>query len=239
MLQIHSIILWAKPKKEDFDTTVMRAYSTMQVLRDFGDEINPTFLAVAKKKDVEPFDWNYEGFRNLVKTGLNREGTESFPELGHSFSFFSSLNERDSAAISMTVGVTNPNFKNTLVVNLPKSLSLYDDSAIAEKLISTFKRCTTVFEPFWGCLVNKVNLRRFDEYIVNGMPSAAHWMNYWGSEIVERLNEERIKQSPTYKLDKLNGGYIVQLKNKPINDEDEDDRDIQDKANEYFDFKLS
>jgi len=103
-----------------------------------------------------------------------------------------------------------------------------------EKLILLFKECITVFEPFWGGISNSLNIRRYDGYWGDILPTTIHWVNYFGNQVSEALGEAKILSSPTYFKEKYNSGYFVLLKEEPINDESEEDLDLQQKANIHF-----
>lgn len=234
MIQMHTMVLWSETRVEKFDVIVRRAFDTMQALKEFGIELSPNYLTVARKKNAKPFEWSFKAFEEVVKNGLNKEGKNVFQKLGYSFSFFSSLIEKESASINMTVGVTNSKFKNTLVVNLPQSLPIFNDSIVIEKLIRVFKDCTITFEPFWGCIANKANSRRFDGYLNDVLPTTTHWVNYWGKDIVNRLDVQKLEKEQTFLIENLGDGYFLKLKETPINNECTADILLQDKANNYF-----
>ncbi len=164
MLQVHSMLLWANAKNEEFKTSVDRAYALIMALKEFGTELSPNYLTAKRKKDAKVFDYTYEMLEDLIRKGVNKEGKTVFADLGYSVSFFSSLVEKDSAGISLRVGTTNPRFNNNLVVNLPQTYSIYVDTATGERLINLFKKCVEIFDPFWGCLGNGINVRRYDGY---------------------------------------------------------------------------
>lgn len=88
MLQLQTMILWSKPKEKDFENLAKTAYRIMEVLKEFGSEVEPKYLTVNRKKDAFPFEWSYENFRNTLKKGVNKEGDVEFPELGYSIDFF-------------------------------------------------------------------------------------------------------------------------------------------------------
>jgi hypothetical protein len=228
------MILWAEPRDEEFDTIIRRAFDTMQALKEFGTEISPNFLTAKRKIDAKPFEWSFKTFEEAVKNGLNKDGENVFPDLGYSISFFSSCVEKDSASISMTIGVSNSKFKNTLVVNLPQSLPLFNNFIVNDKLIQTFKNCVTIFKPFWGCIANKTNSRRFDGYLNDILPTTTHWVNYWGKDIVKKLGAEKFEKEQGFLIEDLEDGYFLKLKETPINDESADDILSQVRVNKYF-----
>jgi hypothetical protein len=234
MLQSHSLILWANASNEEFQVSLNKAHDLLLALKDFGPELSPNYLPANRKKDVTNFDWSLETLQELFKKGINKEGEIAFPDLGYELSFFSSLDEDESAGISMTLGVRNNKFINNFVVDLPLSLPIYESLEVNKRLITVFKECVRIFNPFWACIGNDVNLRRYDGYWGNKLPTAIHWVNYFGSEVSKTFGDVKITSSPTYIKEKFHSGYLLLLKNGPINDEIEDDVKLQHRANKHF-----
>lgn len=236
MIQVHSMILWANAKNEDFKTSVDCAYALIMALKEFGTELSPNYLTAKRKKEAKLFDYNYETLEELLRKGVNKEGKTVFADLGYSVSFFSSFVEKDSAGISLHVGTTNPRFKNNLVVNLPQTCPIYIDTIIGERIINLFKKCVEIFDPFWGCLSNATNVNRYDGYWGDTLPTSIHWINYFGENIIKQFSVKKIEKSPLYRVEKLSKGYFLQLKTTPIDNNNEEDIKIQIKANKYFGF---
>ncbi len=234
MIQRHSLILWANPSNEDFHVSLAKANNLLLALKEFGPEIAPNYITSKRKKDALNFDWNANTLEELLKKGINKEGNNQFLDLGYRMSFFSSLREDDSASISLLVGASNSCTTNSLIVNLPLTLPVYESSDINDKLISTFKECVEIFDPFWACIGNNVNVRRFDGYWRDDLPTAIHWVNYFGNGICKIFGDKKIESAPTSSIEKFHLGYIVKLKDSPLNDEIEDDIELQKKVNEYF-----
>lgn len=239
MLQVHSIILWAPARDEEFDSVAERAYAILTELKNFGEELSPNYLKVMRKKDAKPIELTPAIFKDILRKNINKEGKMEFPDLGYTVGFFSSLINKKSAGISMTIGVTNPKFTNTLTINTPQEFPVYTDVVVAENLVYTFKKCVEIFEPFWGSIVNNVNGDRVSRFCNKSLPTTTHWANFFGSDIVKRLGESRIAQAPVQNAERLGSGYFIRLKELPINDECEDDIKIQIQANSYFGFSDS
>ena len=235
MLQTHSMILWAKPRKEDFNLSVDKAYSILKTLEEFGTELNPKYLKARRKKDAKVYDGTYETLKELLRKGVNKEGQTVFLDLGYSIGFFSSLVNKDAAGISISVGKTHPDFINTVVVNLPQSLSVHD-LLVAEKLIQIFKKCIEIFDPYWGCIGNNINVQRFNGFWKENLPTTIHWVNFFGKDIVNQLGVRKIEQAPIYKTETLGDGYFIRLKENPIKDDSKEDINIQSEMNFYFGF---
>jgi len=234
MVQINTMIFWAEPQNEEINVVIKKAYDTLQLLKEFGTEISPNYLTVLRKKDAKLFEWSYERFVETIEKKIKKRGENSFSDLGYSLSFFSSLIEKDSASIGITFGISDPKFFNTFIVNLPESMEIHDDIELAERISCTFKKCIDVFKPFWGCISNKANSRRYDGYMKDDLPTTTHWMNYWGEGIINRLGFQKFNNVPSFNSENLYGGYFFKLKEFPINDNDPDDILLQKKINEYF-----
>lgn len=235
-LQTHTLILWAHPNNESFKSTIERAYSVLVLLRDFGDELSPNFLTVKSKADAKPFDVKLENLENVIRKGVNKEGGSNFPELGYRISFFSSLDDKNSAKISLTIGTSNPQLKNSLVINFPQNFHLYQDEALREKVMKLFKELSSVFNPYWGCIQNDVNANRLDVLWDKSLPTSIHWANFFGFDIVNLLGVARVQSAPISEVLKASAGYFIKLKDTPIDDNDIRDVKLQESINVYFGF---
>ncbi len=231
MLQTHSMILWARPAVEDFETTVTKVHQLLLALQAFGPEISANYKTVRRKKDARPFVLSKETLIELIKA---KAVSSNMDDLGYRISFFSSLNDNDAAGIGLTVGVSSPKFYNTFIINLPQSLPVYSNIEINQRLVATFKQCITIFDPFWGCVSNHVNSNRYNSHFHNDLPVTIHWLNYFGNDIVERIGEEKIKAAPLKTVERHHNGYFLELKDMPIDDEVEADIKLQTTANNYF-----
>ncbi len=234
MLQRHSLILWANASNEDFQISLNKAHELLLALKKFGPELIPNYIVAKRKKESQNFDWSLDTLQGLLQKGINKEDETVFPDLGYRVSFFSSLKEDDSAGISMLVGASNSSIINNFIVNLPLSLPIYESSEVKKRLITLFKECVSIFNPFWACIGNNVNLRRYDGYWGDKLPTAIHWLNYFGSDVSKTLGDAKITLSPTYFKGKFYSGYLIELKDGPIDDEDEDDIKLQQRANKHF-----
>lgn len=236
MVQTYTMILWAQPKKEDFETVVKKAYATLQSLAKYGEDISPKYLTAARKKDALPFQWSYGAFRELVAGSVNKEGGKVFSELGYTFSFFSSLNNKESAGISMTTGMVNPRFKNTFTLNFPQSYNMSDPDK-AEKAAAAFSDCISAFEPFWGCVANSANSLRFSGYYREGLPTSFHWLNYFGGEITGKLGKDKLEKLPIHTARAVADGYLLRLDQAPLDDENSEAISKQKQVNELLGLK--
>lgn len=224
MIQRHSIILWRKAEREDksFEETAREAYEVLTLLQDYPQELRPNYLTAKTKKDIREFDWNYENFRNILKKGINKEGENVFKDLGYSVSFFSSMNEENSAAFSMTVGNKFEKVYNTLVIDLPLSVNLYDKKT-AEMTGNLFRRLAQLYMPFWGCISNKALSRRYGKYLEGNLPTTVHWMNYWSEDIIHAVGMEKIQKSIEGNQEIAFKNGILSIKDTALDADKEDD----------------
>ncbi len=233
-MQSHIIILWAEARNEGMKSILDRTYALLTAFREYGPELSPNYIKAYHKKDAKPYDWTYETLGELLRKGLDKR---VFPDLGYTIGFFSSFNDDEAAGISITTGVANRRFKNTLRVDLPLSLPIYDNPSVIEKLMYLFKKIVCIFDPFWGCIVNDINIKRYNGYWRNLLPTTVHWVNFFGESIVKELGIERIKKAQVHTVKTLNKGFFMRVKEFPIDDFSKEDLDIQVNINKYFGFK--
>ena len=195
MVQRHSIILWKKAESEDrsFEEISKEAYDTLNLFQDYPQNLKPNYLTVKSKKDIKEFSWNYENFSSILKKGVNKEDENVFENLGYSISFFSSMDEKDSCVFQMIVGNKNDKFYNTLIINLPLSLNLYDKET-ADIIRLLFEKLVSSYMPYWGCISNKALSRKYGKYLEGNIPTKVHWINYWSEDIIGEIGMERIQK---------------------------------------------
>jgi hypothetical protein len=231
VLQTYSMILWAKANHEDFKVTVDKAYRLLSSLKEYGTELSPNYLPAFRKKEVKPYELDRETLGNLLKKGVNKEGERTSPYLGYHVSFFSALNDDDSAGISLTIGMNDPSFTNSLVIHFPPSLNIFDRD-ISERLIALFKNCVKIISPFWGGIISSYTIRRYATIYKNNLPTTIHWVNFWGEDIIHRISEDKINKASLHSLEKIDSkGYILILKHIPIDDNSEEDIRLQSEVN--------
>jgi hypothetical protein len=227
MIPYYSLILWAKPKQEEFKVTVDKTYALLASLKQFGPELSPNYLPAWKKKDTKIYDLTYQSLEELIKNKAIKEGKLIFKDLGYSLQFFSSLVDDESAGISLSIGVNNPKFSNTFNLDLPLTMDIFNEE-ISLRLIGLFKKCVKLFDPYWGCILNSFTLRRLEHLYVNNVPTTVHWVNYWGNDLVNKITEDRIMMSSLFLKEKIDDkGMLLILKKKPIDESNEEDIKIQ------------
>lgn len=234
IIETNSLVLWAKASNEDFSSIVEKAYSVLSVMKNFGDEFGPNYLTGHRRKNVNTFDLNHKTLGKVIASGINKERGTEFPTLGYEISFVSSLKVKEATRISMTVGVSNPIFVNNLVVDFSEQLDLFNNIELCDKITELFRNCCQAFNPYWGCVVNNVNMNRFESLYGRKLPSSIHWINYFGRDIVNLLGIEEIESAPAFSIEKLGLGYCIRMQKKSICDSNLEDIKKQATINNYF-----
>lgn len=235
MVQRHSIILWRKPDKRDknFEEISTEAYEVLNSFQDYPQELRPNYLTAKTKKDIKRFDWSYENFSNVLKKGVNKEGKNTFENLGYTISFFSSMDEKDSCTFQMRVGNKNEKFYNTLIINLPLSLNLYDEK-VAVKIGDLFEKLVQIYIPYWGCVSNKELSRKYGKFLEGNLPTTIHWMNYWSKDIILAIGMEKIQKIiDNNTIIKFKNG-ILSIKNMALDADNELDIRVHDELHKQF-----
>lgn len=221
MIHSHNLVLWRMPDGPERES-IERGFAILKALMEFRSEFAPNYVAVKRKRDAKEFNGELADYENLVFENMNKEGKLVFPYLGSTFSLFSSMNERNSTGISLTVGMVNARFFNTLILSLPESY-IADGGLHSPTTLELFKLCVRSFQPFWGAVINKSNVRRFGDLWAVEKPTTVHWMNYFDSKLAEKIGVERIQKAGLYRVENLDDGLFLQIAEYPINDDSEDD----------------
>lgn len=224
MLQKHSMILWRKAERSDkrFEEIAKETYKVVDLFQNYPQEMRPNFLTGKTQKDVKEFEWNYENFCNVLKKGINKEGENIFEDLGYAVSFFSSMDEKESYGFQIEAGNKNERFYNTLIINLPLSLNLFEKKN-CEKITRLFEELALVYKPFWGCVSNNALSRRYGRFLEGNLPTTVHWVNYWSEDIVETIGMEKIQKvvdgNPMISFQK--GIFLIKDKALDVNKEED------------------
>lgn len=206
-----TMLLWSEASEETLDSQAEKVYSSLIALSRI-DNLVPTFETAKKKKNVKKFDLSYENVKKIIEDKRDKQ----FPALGSTFSFFSSLSDKDSSSISFSVGITDKRFSNTFV------LEFHADSA--DWCISLFKELVLLNDPYFGCITNSDYMEYFSTK--EKKPLHIFWINYWKENIAREMgipnDDELCKQIKTYAHDfsKLGNGYYCQSKEMPFDELD-------------------
>lgn len=216
-MEKHTLLFWSPPSSETFDILANKGYQIISALKKFGTELHPNYLSANKKSEATKFDFSREMLEESLRKSVNKEGKEEFPHLGYGMQFFSSLNESESSSISIRIGNTNPRFKNTVVIGLSQEFDVMNTS---DRLTTLFTELIEVLHPFWGAIVNDKNSNRYEGFWKNNMPTTVHWLNFFGSDLVNRIGAKKIQKADWHRVQQISEGYYLQLSAEPILDAD-------------------
>jgi hypothetical protein len=218
-MQRFSIILWARPYEKDMPIEEMTDFSfqILSALQNYGWELAPKYLPARKKSLVKEFELNHDNVKARLEKAVNKAdyGEQIFWDLGRHISFFSSLDDKLSSRISLTVGVSNNQFINSLVVSLPRE-EFSGFNARKTDFEGLFRNLIILFNPYFAFIVNKRN-----EQISEGFwdekkqkPTYVHWMNYYDATIAKNIGAKKLLALE--EMEKLGNGYFYKLQDEPI-----------------------
>ena len=220
-------------KDKTFDEIVKEAYEVLNLFQDYSCELRPNYLTAETKKATKAFHWNFENFKEKLKEGVNREGKNVFEDLGYSISFFSSMNDLESCGFLMCTGNKKQKFYNSLIIELPISLNLYDKKA-AEMISNLFEKLVQVYEPFFGCVSNKALIRKYGRYLNENLPATVDWINYWSEDILCTVGMHKIQKLVERNPEVVLKNGILKIKDTAINLEEEADIKYHDELHEQL-----
>ncbi len=234
MQQEHSLIFWSKAKADEtFDEAAEKAYRLMQLFMTKDEDFFPKYKVPSRGENKDlPFEWTFENFKNVLRKGSNREGKVEFLDLGYSVIFASSLQRKDQTSIKLRVGTQHSRFSNTMIVKFPDN-SYLSEKEQAGRLEELFKDCIPLFDPYWAAIINRDNTMKPQN---NDIPlnKFVHWLNYWASNLVDEIGEDRLKVAPLFSTEKWHDGYLIKLHENPIDIESPAELEAQRAAKEYF-----
>lgn len=157
----------------------------------------PKYETTMRKKQAEQIEWSYEKFCDIVRKNVNQESGGVFSDLGYRICFFSSKNNNKSASISLSIGNRNPKFVNSCIIEMPLDLEVFSNNE-SKNLADIFYECVKTFHPFWGCISNDQNARKYGRFLIDHKPSSVHWINYWSDSICKQIGMKRINEVIKY-----------------------------------------
>lgn len=212
MVDTYTMVLWAKSNKFSVDTQSKQVFDILTLLGQI-DYLKPRYQTVFRKKDAIEFELTIENVKTLI---LNKRDKQ-FPELGSQISFFTSLNEDESAGISISIGSSNSRFVNSVVIDLnwdykKMNLSKFDE------LEFIFKGLINIFKPFYGCVASNSDSEKYNEYFDDRIdkPNSIFDMNFFGKDIIEKINRYDKILKKVYEYQEIDGGYFIRLLKEPL-----------------------
>lgn len=230
MIDTYTMVLWAKSNKFSVDTQSKQVFDILTLLEQI-DYLKPRYQTVSRKKEAIEFDLTIENVRTLIISKLDKQ----FPDLGSRISFFTSLNENESAGISISVGVSNTKFVNSIVIDLnwdykKMTLNKFDELEVL------FKDLINIFKPFYGCVTSSSNSEEYDEYFdnINSKPHSIFDMNFFGKDIIKKINGYDKILKKVYEYQETDGGYFIRLLKEPLDISNVDHIKLQKKINKLI-----
>lgn len=230
MIDTYEMILWANPKENSLDDQAEQLFNILMALYKI-DYLKPKYQTVRRKKDAVEFDLTLENVKNLIARKKNKQ----FPDLGSIISFFTSLNDNESVGISITTGVSNLKFQNTLIINF--NTDLKENKIVTyDELTDLFKIMVKIFNPFYGCITCKSNRNLFGGYFDNDnkKPYSIFDVNYWDMSIVNKLNPISKYSSQIYEFEEIDCGIFLRLQKELINVSNINHVEFQKKINDLI-----
>lgn len=227
MKDTYQMILWARAREDSIDNQAEQVFNILTTLNKI-DYLKPRYQTVRRKRDAVEFDLTFENIRNLIIKKRDKQ----FPYLGSLIGFFSSLNNDEATGTSISIGVSNPRFINSVVINLNRDykemeLEKYDE------LEWLFKTLIVQFKPYYGCVVSRSIGDKYDGYYNNAkdIPKSIYDLNYWGRDIVEKLKITEEKLLNIYDYEEIDEGYYLRFQKKPMDALNEAHMRLQKKIN--------
>lgn len=208
------------PKEEKFETVAREGYKIMILLKSAGLGVEPKYVTVRKKEDAKLFEWSYEEFAKLLK-----KEEQAMKELGYVISFFSSLDEKSAAGITLCTGVSFKALNNHLDIRFPCEMNFNHTNV--ERIELLFKQCIKILRPYYGEIINNKNIDRFGTSMRKGKPTTVHWMNYYATPELLRILDKAEDEYTFYKKENFQDGCYFRIKDLPINDDSEEDVKLQ------------
>lgn len=212
MVDTYTMILWAKANNDKLDIQAKQVFKILNILNQIS-YLKPRYLSAYKKKDIIDFKLTLDNVERLIIQKKDKH----FTELGSKFSFFTSLNDENSAGISISIGVSKPGFQNNIVIELNTD---YKEKKVEEfdELADVFKKLVVISEPFYGCIASQSNCSMFGAYYNKkaNLPTSVFDINYWGEEIINSLPIYKIDDK-VYECEKIGKGYYLRLQKEAIN----------------------
>lgn len=227
-MERYKIILWKKPLVADtqFSEIVRNTVDTLSIFYDLPEQYRPNFYTSDRKSSAKPFVLSCDEIASYLRKNVLKINYKECPELGVSLGLFSSMNDNSAFGYHMRIGVKDTKYINSLIVNIALDYNMYDEESA--RLIETlFEKSVAVFKPFWGAIVNNCAYNDNEPYMVNGLPTNVHWMNYWSDEIINSIGLRKIKIAikKFEQFDFDNG--IIKMQKFPLQAKKEDDMRYQ------------
>ncbi len=222
MIQKHAIVLWkdAENAATTFKETASQTFDFVENLRKISRfsrlYINKTPAIYEELPDT------FDSFRNLLESNVNQENGQKFEDLGYYISFVTKKDNAVDFSVDLHIGNKDMRFVNTCVVHIPidMDLSSVENAAFIRNL---FLMLADQFNPFWGCVSNKIIVRKYGRYLNDRIPVTVQWINFWQEKVIDALLKDKLLEIqtkfPEFEMEK----NIIIAKKMPFNMESEKD----------------
>ncbi len=212
MIQTYTIVFWEHPHQASLEMTVQQLECIFESFNDCPGYIDN--ICVSYKGKYVGYD-SVE-LNDLVQRGVNHEGKIQFPQLGYRILFrFELFGEKTYG--SALLGASAGNCTNSLNIKIPKNIDL-NNPAKSELVIQLFEKIANTSNWYWGAVIDNITSRRIGSLFGAGIPTAIHWVNFWGYEIREHIISQGNYIDEECRM--VNDNIIV-LSNTPFDAEDE------------------
>lgn len=217
-IQIHKIILWKKAEKKDksFEEISNDLFNLLCVFDEFPNEMRPNYFSAYSKNSFKNYDHSFETLKTMLNDFVNKEHNNNFDNLGYRFSMFSSLENKKSFGYQILVGNKDERFNNSIVISIPIGFDCYNSDNY-NLIFDLFVKLTNVFNPYWGCISNKIISDKYDSFFENKKPTTIHWINYFNEELQKIIGIERIYNSLSLFSNIKFKDNVLSLQESPIN----------------------
>lgn len=209
MIDRNKIIIWAKPREETFEEQIELSWSILKKIQQY-KLFTSLMLPAKSKKDVQNFEVTKKNVEYLIKANRDKK----FPDIGSELVFFTSLNDEESASISFSVGKSNINLINALVISLPVNFAQKN----CIEYIELFNELIILYDSYYACITSDANLNLYNEWYNHqkNIPEVVFWINYWNQDMISNTTIKKIK-SKVYECKSMYNGYCIRLQEVPIN----------------------
>jgi len=209
MIQRYTMLFWKNPCESSLEEIVDTSYNLLNLLKQFDTALSPKYLTAYNKGDIREFVFTRSNLFDLLEKSTNKEGNNTYLDLGRSISFFSSKFASESSGIRLTIGVNNKKAKNTFIVKPPYDVRLLIVERIDE-FERLFKQIVEVFNPFWGCVYSNLTYVPHEQlFWKDARLSSVHWMNYFDNTTADTIGKDRMLSLPG--IQKLEHGYYLKI----------------------------
>ena len=206
------MILWAKPKPLDIDGMADVVYPMLELLKGYGEELDPRYEKVPMKSLAKEFDFNYASVRELLRRNLNERQILDTVFSTSNAGFFSSLDDSKSSGVNISIGRLDPRFNNTCTMQFPEVFSGFLERR--DDFVVLFKQLIELFNPYYGFVPEYENKPKDITYWEDDKPSSVYWLNYFDKDTAKAIGRWRLLTSKG--IERFNDGYFLRMQDELI-----------------------